>query len=41
MTYREARMQAAALLKAAGVENEAAESWFLIEADQPQFLSAA
>ena len=32
MTYREARMQAAALLKAAGVENEAAESWFLIEA---------
>ena len=32
MTYREARMQAAALLKAAGVENEAAESWFLMEA---------
>ena len=32
MTYREARMQAAALLKAAGVENESAESWFLMEA---------
>ena len=32
MTYREARMQAAVLLKAAGVENEEAESWFLMEA---------
>ena len=31
MTYREARMQAAEMLKAAGVENEAAESWFLME----------
>ena len=44
MTYREARMQAAALLKAAGVENEAAESWFLIEAVcqiSRRFLSAA
>ena len=44
MTYREARMQAAALLKAAGVENESAESWFLMEAacrDQPQLLPAA
>ena len=29
MTYREARMQAAKQLAAAGVENEAAESWFL------------
>ena len=28
MTYREARMQAAKQLAAAGVENEAAESWF-------------
>ena len=32
MTYREARMQAAKQLAAAGVENEAAESWFLMEA---------
>lgn len=32
MTYRETRMQAAKQLAAAGVENEAAESWFLMEA---------
>ena len=37
-------MQAAKQLAAAGVENEAAESWFLMEScvrDQPQFLPAA
>ena len=32
MTYREARMQAAKQLSAAGVKNEAAEIWFLMEA---------
>ena len=43
MTYREARMQAAKQLAAAGVEYEAAESWFLMEAvcGIPQFLPAA
>lgn len=32
MTYRKARIQVAEELKRAGVENEAAESWFLMEA---------
>ena len=39
MTYREARMQAAKQLAAAGVENEVPDG--ICVRDQPQFLSAA